>query len=71
MVNYAESGDEDDEEDAFNPSLLARKRERALKRRKTSPSPDVDDFAKEIESDIEEVDEGMMARRKQHAMKSD
>ncbi|KAL9577681.1 MAG: hypothetical protein Q9212_006211, partial [Teloschistes hypoglaucus] len=57
MVNYAESGDEDDEEDAFDPSLHARKRGRALKRRKTSQSPDVDDFAKEAESDIEEIDE--------------
>ncbi|KAI4098939.1 MAG: hypothetical protein L6R37_006237 [Teloschistes peruensis] len=56
-VNYAESGDEDDEDDAFNPSLHARKRGRALKRHKTSPSPDVDDFVGEAESEIEEVDE--------------
>ncbi|KAI4247114.1 MAG: hypothetical protein LQ352_006222, partial [Teloschistes flavicans] len=57
-VNYAESGDEDDEdEDAFNPSMPARKHGRALKRRKTSPSPDADDFVGEVESDVEEVDE--------------
>lgn len=71
-VNYAESGDEDDEdEDAFNPSMPARKHGRALKRRKTSPSPDADDFVGEVESDVEEVDEGTMAKVKQHAMASD
>ncbi|KAL8684310.1 MAG: hypothetical protein Q9218_008343 [Villophora microphyllina] len=58
VINYAESGDEDDEEDVFNPSLTTKKR--VLKRRKTSPSPDVDDFVGDVESDLEPIDEGTM-----------
>ncbi|KAL9001712.1 MAG: hypothetical protein Q9188_005324 [Gyalolechia gomerana] len=54
-INYAESGDEDDEDDAFNPSLPSRSRGRILKRRKTSPSPDTDEFAGA--SDLDAIDE--------------
>ncbi|KAL8946474.1 MAG: hypothetical protein Q9222_007135 [Ikaeria aurantiellina] len=58
VINYAESGDEEDEDDAFNPSLPARGRGRAPKRRKTSPTSDTDDFDEGIASDLEALDEG-------------
>jgi len=47
-VNYAESGDEgEDEEDAFEPVRTNKSRGRALKRRRTAPSDDDgDDFRK-------------------------
>ncbi|KAL8703166.1 MAG: hypothetical protein Q9201_003642 [Fulgogasparrea decipioides] len=56
VINYAESGDEDDEEDVFNPSLPTRKRERVLKRRKTSSSPDNDEFMGDGDSELDAVD---------------
>ncbi|KAI4147367.1 MAG: hypothetical protein L6R39_003130 [Caloplaca ligustica] len=58
VINYAESGDEDEEDDAFNPSLPSRSKRRALKKRKTSPSPDADDFVGGAVSEFDDIDEG-------------
>ncbi|KAL9024700.1 MAG: hypothetical protein Q9196_006318 [Gyalolechia fulgens] len=58
-ISYAESGDEDDEDDAFNPSLPPRSTRRTLKRRKTSPSPDTDEFAGA--SDLDAIDVGELS----------
>lgn len=55
MVNYAESSDEEDDEDAFNPTQASRSRGRALKRRKTTQIDDEEDFGEE---DEEVLDEG-------------
>lgn len=54
MVNYAESGDEDDDDDIFEPAKPSNTRGRALKRRKTVI--DEDDFSHDSEADV--VDEG-------------
>ncbi|KAL8773667.1 MAG: hypothetical protein Q9209_001433 [Squamulea sp. 1 TL-2023] len=56
VINYAESGDEDDEDDVFNPSVPLKSRGRTLKRRKTSPSPDTDDFIGDDGSGLDDVD---------------
>ncbi len=58
MISYAESGGEEDEDDIFNPSVPAKRRGRTLKRRKTSPSPDTDDFIGDDGSDLDAVDPG-------------
>lgn len=58
-MSYAESGEEDDEdEDAFDPSKGSRARGRALKRRKTSVESDDDVFVEASDSDIGVLDEG-------------
>ncbi|KAL8859670.1 MAG: hypothetical protein Q9178_003784 [Gyalolechia marmorata] len=56
VISYAESGDEEDEDDIFNPSVPTKRRGRTLKRRKTSPSPDTDDFIGDDGSDLDAVD---------------
>lgn len=58
MVSYAESGDEDDEDDVFNPSVTTKSRGRMLKKRKTSSSPDTDDFIGDDGSDLDDVNAG-------------
>lgn len=58
VISYAESGDEEDEDDVFNPSLSSRRKGRALKRRRTSPSPEADEFVGDIESEPDFIDEG-------------
>ncbi|KAL9625947.1 MAG: hypothetical protein Q9204_007708, partial [Flavoplaca sp. TL-2023a] len=55
-INYAESGDEDDEDDVFDPSITTKTRERRLKRRKTSPLPETDDFIGDGGSELDDVD---------------
>lgn len=55
MINYAESGDENDDEDVFEPEKPSNTRGRALKRRKTVVN-DEDDFSHSSEADM--VDEG-------------
>ncbi|KAI4173967.1 MAG: hypothetical protein LQ348_006446, partial [Seirophora lacunosa] len=57
VISYAESADEDDEEDVFQAALPARRKGRMLKRRKTSPSPDPDEFIGEDASEPDLVDE--------------
>ncbi|KAI9879585.1 MAG: DNA mismatch repair protein msh6 [Pleopsidium flavum] len=57
IVNYAESGDEDEEEDAFEPVRTNKGRGRALKRRRTVPSgDDGDDFGQQ-ENDLTAEDD--------------
>ncbi|KAL9034852.1 MAG: hypothetical protein Q9180_005179, partial [Flavoplaca navasiana] len=56
VINYAESGDEDDEDDVFDPSITTKSRGRRLKRRKTSPLPDTDDFIGDGGSELDDVD---------------
>ncbi|KAL8801615.1 MAG: hypothetical protein Q9182_004345 [Xanthomendoza sp. 2 TL-2023] len=57
VVSYAESDDDDEEDDAFNPSISSKTRGRALKKRKTSPSPVADDdFIGEDISDFDALD---------------
>ncbi|KAL9596859.1 MAG: hypothetical protein Q9219_005529 [cf. Caloplaca sp. 3 TL-2023] len=57
VINYAESDNEDDADDVFNPSLPTRNKGRALKRRKTNSSPEADDFVGDIESEPDAIDE--------------
>ncbi|KAL9017447.1 MAG: hypothetical protein Q9185_005209 [Variospora sp. 1 TL-2023] len=58
VVNYAESADEDDEEDdVFNPSLPTKRKGRMSKRKKLSPSPDPDEFMGDDGSEVDLVDE--------------
>ncbi|KAL8868623.1 MAG: hypothetical protein Q9174_004870, partial [Haloplaca sp. 1 TL-2023] len=57
-INYAESGDEDDEEDVFNPSLPRRNRGPMVKRQKTSPSSEEEDFIGDGDSELDAVDAG-------------
>ena len=57
MINYAESGDENDDEDIFEPEKPSNTRGRALKRRKTVVN-DEDDFSQSSEADM--VDEGII-----------
>ncbi len=58
MISYAESGDEEDEDDVFDPSVATNNRRRMLKKRKTSPSPDTDDFIGDGASDLDDVNAG-------------
>lgn len=58
VVSYAESGDEDDEDDVFNPSVTTKSRGRMLKKRKTNSSPDTDDFIGDDGSDLDDVNAG-------------
>ena len=59
VINYAESGDEDEDEDAFNPSQPSRTRGRALKRRKTTQTDDDDEFGEGGKWEVEDfIDEG-------------
>lgn len=62
-ISYAESADEEDEDDVFNPPLPTKRKGRMLKRRKTSPSPDADDFVVDAESELDAVDEGKKSHR--------
>ncbi|CAO1596275.1 DNA mismatch repair protein msh6 [Xanthoria calcicola] len=55
VISYAESGDEEDEDDVFDPSVATNNRRRMLKKRKTSPSPDTDDFIGDGASDLDDV----------------
>lgn len=60
-VNYAvdKSSDEDDDDDAFNPTIARRDRGRPVKRRKTSLESDADDvFLDNVGSENDVVDEG-------------
>ncbi|KAL8814089.1 MAG: hypothetical protein Q9223_006660, partial [Gallowayella weberi] len=56
VVSYAESEDDDEEDDVFNPSISSKTRGRALKKRKTSPSPGSDDFIGDDKSDFDGLD---------------
>ncbi|KAL8917641.1 MAG: hypothetical protein Q9208_007822 [Pyrenodesmia sp. 3 TL-2023] len=56
-ISYAESGDEEDQDDAFDPPLPTKRKGRMLKRRKISPSPDADDFVGDAGSELDVVDE--------------
>ena len=59
MISYAESADEEDDEDAFDPSHAAKSRSRPVKRRKVSTignESDDDEFGSEV--DFDGVDEG-------------
>ena len=57
---YAESGDEDDDEEVFIPTKSSRARGRVLKRRKSSRiSDEEEDFAEDDSRIIEEEDEGV------------
>lgn len=60
MINYAESADEEDDEDAFNPSHAAKRSGRVAKRRKVSVMDeevdDEDEFGSDVDFDI--VEEG-------------
>ena len=55
MISYAESGDDDDDEDAFNPAQSSKTRGRAIKRRKTTQIDEEENFG---ESDEDVLDEG-------------
>ena len=61
-VNYAESGDENDNEDeeVFIPTTRASKtKPRVLKRRKTKEARDEEDYSHGADEAAEDIDEGL------------
>lgn len=57
-INYAESGSDEEDEDTFKPAPASKTRGRALKRRKTNPLDDEDEFPMESEDEFGSIDEG-------------
>lgn len=58
FISYAESGSDEDDEDAFDPTPGTKSRGRASKRRKTAQIDDEEEFAQGSDDEFGVVDEG-------------